>query len=307
MKRTASIALLLVVSLSVFTTQAGLFEQIYYGLGILSTPTGSPISTGSDGTRVNGSRYGRLRIMPEGAGQGYSLEFNRVFGVDSFGRPEVLDLGAYELELSGSTQATLGYTTRGFFIGNAEIAASNINYSVRAKTGAQDAELTGTFNALGTLEVNQFGFYTLDLNVANSDAQLYLDGVLVSDDAETNYDIGPISVKGNVFLDAFIMLMDTFGADTTALEQLMPKSGIGTITDIINEDLLGPELLAGVQYTAGDGQLPPVSDVLGSGEDVLSASRAADAPAGPTSLVPEPGTVLLAAAAGALLWRWRRN
>lgn len=307
MKRTASVALLVVVTVGLSAAQAGLYEQIYRGLDILATPSGSPVFTSSDGTRVNGARTGRMRILPDEIGRGYSLEFDRSFGVDSRGRPEVLDLGAFELELSGATQATFGYTKRGFLIGNADIAASNINYTLRSKTGAQDAELSGTFNALGSLELNQFGFYTLDLNVANSDSLFYLDGVLVSDDASTDYDIGPITVKGNIFLDAFVMLMNTLGLDTTALEQLMPKSGIDTITDIINEDLLGPELIAGIQHVADDGQLPPNPALLDAQVDVLTASRAADVVAGPTSLVPEPGTLLLAAAAGVLLWTWRRS
>jgi hypothetical protein len=307
MKRIALCVLLVAGVAGPPPARAGLFDDIYRRLDLVATPSGSPLLTASDGTRVNGQRSGRLRVVPDAVGRGYTLEFDRTFGVDSHGRPEVLDLGMYELELSGATTATLGFTRRGLTIADADFAASSLAYSLRAKTGIQDAELSGTLDVQNSLEINRLGFYTLNMNVKNANSKLTLDGVVVNDEQTKNFDIGPISVKGNIYFDGLVALLSTLGVDTTALQKMSPKSPIDLISGALQQQmnqLKLSSLVAGIQVTA-DGQLPPAPAVFVTPSVQPATATVAQDNSG--SLVPEPGTLFLLASGGALLWGWRRR
>jgi len=300
MKRVSLAALLVLAVTSIPGAPGGLFDDIYRGLEIYSTPLGGP----------SGQRVGRLRVVPHRLGQGYTVELDRSFGADGGGRPEVFDLGAMELELSGQTAATLGYTSRGFLIGNGQFNANNLAYTLRGKTGAQDFALAGTLAVQGSLEVNQLGFYTGQLEVNNTNSSLTVDGVLARGDESTNFDIGPISVKGNIYYDALISVLGALGVDTTTLEQLSPKSPVDVIVDAVQRQMPNLTQVAGAQFTA-DTQLPPVPPSLGVNSIPLApvepAGRSmvnADAGGG---LVPEPSTLLLASLGGVLVWSQRRR
>jgi hypothetical protein len=300
MKLAACGAAIVMSVYAVTPARAGLYDDIYQGLLILSTPSGYPLLTAADGSRVNGQRSGRLLIQPNTPGRGYELQFNRVFGLDSEGRPEVLDLGNFEIQLSGATQATLGYTDRGPLTGTANITANNLNYILRAKSGIQDATLTGTLNVAENIEINQFGFYEASINVSNTNSALILNGSLAQETIPKNFDIGPINVKGNIFFDAFVALLSSLGFDTTGLQALTPGSPIGQIIDDITQQV--PELVAGVQVSA-DGQLLPAPLAV----DVAPALPAIDplpAETRPGLAIPEPGTLLLLGL-GACFWRWK--
>jgi hypothetical protein len=304
MNRRISMMLAAAASLAL-PAQAGLFRDVYYALDLLATPSGFPISTSADGTRTNGQRAGRLRIVPDVAGRGYTLEFDRTFGRDSRGRPEILDLGPFELQLSGPTQATLGYTRRGGLLtGNAEIQLNNLNYAITGKTGAQDFQISGTLSGQTSLEINRLGFYTLYLDLSNTNSQVLADGVLVDGDTDANFDIGPISLKGNIFVDALGSLLAALGVDTTGLQQLFPESPLDRIAAAIQQQMSLPGLVAGVTYSA-DGQLPPVPSLTQRAAPSVSESSQT-APA--TGLVPEPPAFLLLALGVALTGsrrRWR--
>ena len=309
MRPAAICTLIVLAAASVPQAQGGLYEDIYRGLQLAATPSGYPLTGTADGTRVNGQRAGRLRILPDQVGQGYTLEFDRSFGQDSRGRPEILDLGAYELELAGATRMTLGYTRRGMFVGNANLDIGNLDYSVRGKSGVQDVNLSGTLAMQGALEINQYGFYTLSLDVNNLDSQLVVDGVVVTGDTITNFDVGPINIKGNVFYDGLVALLAGLGVDTTGLEQLTPESPIDRIADSFQQQMQSLGTVAGAQY-AGDGQFPPTPAYLASGGSPDESAAQAPAPtvvqAG-LGMIPEPGTILLVGLGGVFLWGWRRR
>lgn len=308
--RSFASGVLLVLASMALPAQGGLYRDIYRGLGILATPSGSPLLSASDGTRVNGQRTGRLRIVPDSPGRGYSVEFNRTFGNDSEGRPEVLDLGGFEMQLSGATQATLGFTRRGGLVGNANVTANSLNYALRGKSGAQDIALTGTLNIQSSLEVNALGFYTLSTDVSNTNSQLTMDGVAVQNFQQpTNFDIGPINVKGNIFVDGLTAVLAQAGVDTTPLQQLFPESPLTAIIQSLEQQMTAATQVAGLQVTS-DGQLPPVPPGFGqaAGQTVLAGLQApvVTAGSGTPGLVPEPGTLLLLCLGG-LMVRWGRR
>ncbi len=305
MKRIAICAALGLVLWSTSAAPAGLWEDIYRGLDLLATPSGGPLSSTGDGTRFNGQRSGRLRIVPDAVGRGYSLELDRTFGLDSSARPEVLDLGEFEVQLAGPTQATFGYTNRGYLIGTGQMLANNLNYSMRAKNGLQDVELSGVLSSNSTVEIDQFGFYRVDMEINNVDSALTVDGVLVEGNEETNFDIGPISVKGNLFYDGFVALLSGLGVDTSALTDVFPASPMTSLADEIASQLPSldalEDVVAGVRVT-GDGQLPTVPALLAS-----DATAPLLIPAAEPFAVPEPGAACLGLVClAALLRRARR-
>lgn len=271
------------------SASAGVFQDVFHGLQLAATPSGFPVLPTSDGTRVNGQRAGRVRIIPETLGQGYSLEFNRSFGLDSGGRPETFDLGPVDLQLNGNTAMTAGFTRRGFLIGSMNVNAQGLDYLLRAKSGIQDAELSGTIDANSTIEINQFGFYTINTLVTNSGSRLTVDGVVADDFVATDLGVGPINIEGNIFIDILASGLAQAGVDTSGLETLFPRSPIDQITNSIQQGALNAATAAGL--------LDGTAQVRGA---AFGAELPSDLDSIPTSLpnsaaaaLPEPATLAM--------------
>ena len=308
----------LIVALGLTPTQAGTFQDIYRGLELLATPSGFPIFSSGDGTRYNGARSGRLRIVPSGIGSGYQLEFDRTFGNDSRGRPETLHLaGLADLILSGSAQMTLGYNGKEFRSISGSASVNSLNYILRSKTGFQDVELSGSLGLSQAFEVNPLGFYELVFNLSNTNSTLFVDGVLARDTEDINFDLGPIVVGGNIFFDASLAVLTGLGVDTSELEEIFPRSPIDQINDAIEAQLQEMRAIAGntlesdlalsLTQAVLQGDAEAADHLLAevASEPFDAAGDASDR--GQPNLVPEPGTLLLVALGGSTLWYWRRR
>lgn len=261
--------------LAVAAAQGGVFEDIYRGLDLITTPSGFPILRTADGTAVNGQRAGRLRIVPDSLGQGYSLEIDRAFGNDSSGRPETFDLGPVDLTLQGSTQTTAGFTRRGFLIGTLDMNATNLSYSLRAKSGVQNTQLNGQLNASTQVEINQFGFYTLNTLITNNNSQLSVDGVVVDDFVETDFGVGPIAIEGNIYVDLIASLLSSFGVDTSVISTIFPRSPIDQLNDAFQSSLLRDSAVAGL-LLAGDGSTDLIVGPLPTSATGLTPAQTLD-------------------------------
>ncbi|TWT44775.1 hypothetical protein RAS1_11920 [Phycisphaerae bacterium RAS1] len=310
--RRSSFAIAAVLLMSASTASAGLFQELYRGLNLLATPTGGPLQLTGDGTRVNGQRSGRLRIIPDQLGNGYQLEFNRSFGPDSQGRPEIFDLGAVDMQLQGQMASTLSFTKRGFFIGNGSVTTNNLQYLVRGRTGAQNIEVQGVLTMNNNVEINQFGFYRLNMNVNNTNSRVTVDGVLLEDRQDTNFDVGPIAVEGNIFLDMALGLLNNFGVDTAALDGLLPNSANDRINEAIQNAMSADPVVAGLME--GQNSLEGLTGATISTNPVQLSAVTLNEPLEPlnadagrtnTTNLPEPGTLLLAASGALLLGRRR--
>ncbi len=309
------IGLVLVGICGVGSVQAGVFQDIFRGLDLLATPSGSTVATTSDGTRVNGARVGRLRVERTGLGRGWELQFDRSFGVDSSGRSETLNLGGIgDISLQGSTQATLGYSGKKFRSITASVNVDDLDYLFRSRVGVQDAELLGTLDYTLAMQVNPLGFYDLVLSASNTNSQFALDGVIIRDEQDTNFDIGPISISGNVFYDGALSLLTMFGVDTTELESAFPQSPVDQINEAIRAELQELNLVAGesveAELTASmleallDPESGVVSDLFDEATETLINGDTSESEA---ALVPEPSTLLLALLGGVAFWRSQRR
>lgn len=311
-----SVALLGLVCLAGWTAPAGagIWQDLYHGLDLLATPSGTPLSSVTGGGRSNGDRFGRLRIVPNQPGGGYDLEFDRTFGNDTAGRAEVLDFGDIEITLEGATQATLGYTTRGVPTLSTNLLINNVQYAIGGASGVQDAVLSGQLGLLQSLEINRLGFYSFSLQANNANSTLTLDGIVVDGTQDADFTIGPINVKGNIFFDLAVAGLTSLGVDTTTIEGLFPNSPINRIDEEIRDALAEQAAVLGITV----GESGAAERALGESASslVLSASELRITPdtsllpwtegaAGVSQLVPEPGSMLLLALGAAAVLRRR--
>lgn len=214
--------------------QQVLFRDLNYGLNpdILSFPQGGPLADFNDFFQ---------RVEFDRLGQGYSYEFYRFFGPDTFGESNLIDLGAFKLDLSpdpglGQSQFTgihgrAGYKTSTipevFFLAETGTRAFNqfsgvstflpqpLNYTATLNTGVQDFEWEGNIliDASGTLNV--LGFYDFDMRLVNIGSYT-ADGAFVEDEQVTDFDTGQINLSGNIALDAIASLFQADGSSGAA-------------------------------------------------------------------------------------------
>ncbi len=302
------VTLAVVAALAVPTSQAQFFQDVFRGFQVAATPSGGPLGTGAGGTRATGSRIGRTRIVPNQFGQGYRLEFDRSFGPDVLGRPEIFDFGNLELQLAGATSMTAGYTTRGIPTADVIFNVANMNYEFRAITGGQDFSLQGTLDVISDLSINPLGFYDTTLQVNNTNGALIADGLVLDGDVDTDFDIGPINIKGNLYFDLVVAALASFGVDVSGVTGIFPESPIDRIVEEIQTSLADQAAVLGETVLAEAGDQLTAEFV---GEDVAFSLTARvlepeTGTVGPTpTVIPEPATAALLLGAGLLLIRRR--
>lgn len=200
------------------------------------------LSTPQNGPLFNYNAFTQ-RVEYNRAGDGYTYEFYRFFGSDTYGNQNFLDLGPLNVQLFpdpslGQTQYTgihgrAGYTTRVIpevffeaqtgqriltqnFAGGANtFNVSPIGYSVSLNTGIQDFSWTGDILVDSSMSINALGFYDANIRLVNR-GSASADGIALSDEQVTDFDTGPVNVSGNLLVDAIASLFQTNGNPATA-------------------------------------------------------------------------------------------
>lgn len=189
------IAALLVSILATTNVASALSDDLVYGLQLY-------------GVKFNKS-YDPLS-------KGYSL--NVSFIDPQTGRPfynnTTFDLGFANLVMeSGSLSLGAKYTERGVPAVRFGLSTNGqpLDYKFETFIGAQDVVVDGSLLLDISTRVNQYGFYDVSLQASNR-ATITSDGWFAENKEfpDLDFDIGPINMSGNIYVDALALVTDPF-------------------------------------------------------------------------------------------------
>ena len=219
-----------------------------------------------------------------------------------------LDFGAAELTLQGPV--SLSVSTGGRFLSELEVSlrtaldanapAAPLYYLWDLDVGGQESQIAGNLYADANLTLNGFGFYDLQLTYSSRQT-VFREGRFADDRQDLDFDVGPISIRGNIFADALALLTDPFFEATNRVNIFESFSGRVQLEEIArastadalakladgasqkNDRLFLPACGIG-PLAPGEGGSDPS---LAFGTDADASSRAVG------SIIPEPAVLLL--------------
>ncbi|NLE60160.1 MAG: hypothetical protein GX616_17560 [Planctomycetes bacterium] len=185
---------------------------VLFGLGVTNA---AMAGLGDDlryGLQLYGVRFGKEY---DPLSKGYTLNVSIVnpdTGLPYYNNTHFyLGFGDLVME-SGTLAVNATYTER--LVPAARFAISTrgvpLDYRYESYLGAQDVVIDGSLLMNVDTYVNQWGFYDITLQASNRATATSKDGVLDDLSARLNYDIGPINLSGNIWLDAAALLTDPF-------------------------------------------------------------------------------------------------
>jgi len=134
---------------------------------------------------------------------GYDIAVSRQF------TGQTLDFGATQLTLQGTPVLTFSTANRGLdeIKFSLNTGSSPLSYTLTTDTGNQISTLTGSFMLNATAKINQFGFYDVVLDVSSRQS-FTNDGRFSNDPSTQDFDIGPVSLRGNIYADLLAAVTD---------------------------------------------------------------------------------------------------
>jgi len=304
-------ALLAMAAISTEAQGKGLGRKLVRGLTNSLTPT---IGAIQNGPNVNNNIFAQ-RFSENPLTKGRSYEFERIFGDDSYGNADTLNLGLLNVQLrqpdgsglqGSGVYNKIGYNLRlvpelywearstgrniSGFAGAAAVAAP-IQYNIDANNGFESSNLSGQiiFDSKGSMNI--LGFYDMRV-IASNTGQLTTDGVGEDRNQDVNFDIGPVNVSGNVWVDTALAVADLIGEQVFGIppDDFNPGLARERNPDEISaaiaagQAVSGPELAALLDAHMADPEGVPLPENPNS---PLAAAA--------TPIVPEPGTLLFLA------------
>lgn len=231
--------------------RADFARRLYRGLTFALSPSVGQLQNGPFADQ-NVFRQRYLRNIP---GDGVGYEVTRLWGTDTFGNASQFDAGIADVALQGATHARFLYNRRLIPEINVQLDTNGapLNYNFSTFTGVQNLQMTGAFTGtvIGTLNI--LGFYSLQVSAQNANSNLRLDGVLVTDNRSTDFDVGPINVVGNIWIDLASNTLQALGqvvgatlanvgSSAAAPREKIPDGTDISIDDIENAAALTPEI-----------------------------------------------------------------
>lgn len=280
-----TVAGILALTTGVSTSRADIFENILLGL-----------------TETGFNFVGNENLLSGGADLVVTRTFNG----------ETLDFGATELTLFGTPTFTFSTGGRGLQVMDFSLNTANqpLRYTLISDAGSQRTAINGSFLMDLTGSINSFGFYDLTLDVS-SRQDVTQDGRFSGETFENDFDLGPISVRGNMFADLLGALTDpvfqilgvenffySFSGAARFQDQLDQLGLAGLDLGSLTGSLFGdPAALGGLSKSINDmhlaaGQLDAMTTDPSQGQRLAA--------------VPEPATLMLLLAGGALVLRRSR-
>jgi len=321
-RRLLAAVALTVVAVAGSTAQAQLGYKLLQGI----TYTLSP----NIGSRPNGPQPDqnifRQRLIRNYFGDGYGYEFTRTFGTDSYGDINQFNLGTLmNASFQGSVHNRIEINRRVMPEIKIQMDTSGapLNYNINTNPGAQTWAFSGSITSNVTGTINALGFYNLQIAASNTGTSR-IDGYVLTDQQSTDFDIGPINVTGNIYIDLAASIVQALqNLPLVSSVDAIPSAGAakdknpdgsdvaaGTpavLTDQQRADMLGHALLqAFLKQALADftsGQLIDLQAALGLTPEDAQAGLAA---AG-YDLTPEPTTIALLAVPAVALFLRRRK
>jgi len=252
------------IGLSAPAASAGVFEDIAVGLGALNFDL-----RGQNNFLSGGADFAALTQF-----QGNRLDFGvgdlTMNGPISF---EVSTGERFVNTLDISFQTAL----------SSDLASTPLTYEFNADICGQETNVLGSMLIDSNLSLNEFGCYKLDLQYSSRQT-VGNDGRFNDDSLTNDFDLGPISVQGNIMIDALALLLDPI---LTRNGRENPFAPYTAQAQLEQASLKARELAeAGI-----------VDDPSGAGASFLPGQPAS----GLGHAVPEPMTLTLAAAGLALI------
>ena len=271
----------------------------------------------------------RLNVDKNYLGDGWTV--TTTFPDRAFG-DGVLDFGLGRLTInSGQIQSQYSITQRGLPVFKFESSTSGgfpLSYTFDTFLGAQNITANGQMTVDNSGYINCLGFYNIQINVSNrgeyTTSGFGTDTNVIGDHGTLDFDLGPINISGNVYLDALAVLTEPFFA-ATGQENLIRKISSHSakpLSLVSAEDAIRAKIAAGqpldeheiesliAMTMAGRllGQQAPALDQILKELEASSDDRVV----GPlpdlyATLVPEPTTCLFLLAGLLCLSRRRRH
>lgn len=194
----AAIALVVVAAVG-STANAQLGRKLLEGISIPLSPTlGQP----ANGPLADQNIF-RQRFLRNYFGDGYGYEFTRTFGPDSYGNVNQFDFGSLgSAAFQGSVHNRIEINRRIMpqIQLQMDTAGSPLQYNINTAPGGQTFTFSGAISSNVTASINALGFYNLQVSASNTGTSR-LEGYVVTDQQSTDFDIGPINVTGNIYID----------------------------------------------------------------------------------------------------------
>lgn len=201
-------------------------------------------------------------------------------------------------------------------------SATPVAYDFWVNTGFQDVEIVGEGSLEAQIDINAFGFYDIDAFVSNR-GTFTIDGIAYADSGTLDYDMGPVSLSGNVFIDILAAVTAPLFEATNTANPLAVFSGRAKLQNQIKErDLLIARLEAGEVLTDEEMNEIITTSMLasvfgGEGSEMLdrvsesvqgaSVSSGDEPMMTQTALMPEPISIGLWLVLSAAVLRRRRT
>jgi len=109
-----------------------------------------------------------------------------------------------------------------------------LSYLWDIDVGGQQSQVGGNLLIDGSFSINSFGFYELDLEYSSRQTVIR-EGRFANDEQDFDFDVGPVTVRGNIFADILAALTDPIFDATNTINIFESFSGRLPLEDALED------------------------------------------------------------------------
>lgn len=177
------------------------------------------------------------------------------------------DFGAADISFLGPV--SLQVSTGGRYLSQFDVSLttavdnrstpSPLNYVLNYDVGGQSTRVEGSVLVNADFSLNGFGFYELTIDYSSRQT-VNRNGQVVTDQAEFDSNLGPITISGNVFTDVLALVTYPFFQQTGRTN---PFASLSPAARLIDADPAQQQELLKALVALGDGSSDPASVFFG--------------------------------------------